>query len=100
MNVREKSDYLRIEVLTKNFLIEKKKTLENIKKQRFYYVSIHNRIKKRAEELWLDDITRSDMDNWLLAEKQIKYEDYMKAKKFRQDEEMIYKCLQKIYNRN
>lgn len=100
MAVREKSDYLRIEVLTKNFFIEKKKTLENIKKQRFYYVSIHDRIKKRAEELWSEDITRTDMENWLLAENQIKYEDYMKAKKFRQEEEMIDKCLQKIYNRN
>ena len=99
MVIKEKSGYLRIEVLTKNFLIEKKKVLQNIKKQRFYYVPIHDRIKKRAEELWREDITRTDMENWLLAEKQIKYEDFMKARKNRQEEEMIDKCIRKIYNR-
>ena len=39
------------------------------------------------------------MENWLLAEKQIKYEDFMKARKNRQEEEMIDKCIRKIYNR-
>ena len=81
------------------FFNRKKKVLQNIKKQRFYYVPIHDRIKKNAEELWREDITRTDMENWLLAEKQIKYEDFMKARKNRQEEEMIDKCIRKIYNR-
>ena len=99
MVIKEKSGYLRIEVLTKNFLIEKKKFYRILKSKDFIMFLSMIESKTSLKELWREDITRTDMENWLLAEKQIKYEDFMKARKNRQEEEMIDRCIRKIYNR-
>tara|TARA_B100000123_G_C25720216_1_gene424120 strand:- start:734 stop:1033 length:300 start_codon:yes stop_codon:yes gene_type:complete len=97
MVVREKSDYLRKEVLLKNFFLEKRKVLCEIRKEKFYYVSLHIRIKTRAEELWMKNPNNSDLDNWLEAEKQVKLEEFLKNKKIMEEEKLIDKCLTKFY---
>lgn len=98
MVYKEKSDYLRTEILSKNFFKDIKGSLEQIKKEKQFTLSIRDKIRERAEELWEKDKSRSDLDNWLLAEKQIQHEEYMKNKKLKNQQDEINRCLRKIYN--
>ena len=69
---RENSDYLQKEVLSKNFYLQVKSSLEELKKKQNFRIPLRDRIRIRAEELWQEDINkeRNDLDNWLLAEKE------------------------------
>jgi hypothetical protein len=99
MVLKEKSDFLRIEVLSKNFFETVKISLEQIKKERHYQIPIRDKIRLRAEELWRENTHRSDLDNWLLSEKQIQEEENKKFRKLRKEQEEISRCLQKFYIR-
>lgn len=99
MVLKEKSGYLRVEVLSRNFFESVKKSLEQIKKERRYTLPLNDLIRKRAEDLWRENPQRSDLDNWLLAEKQIQEEENQKFRKQRQEQEDIARCLRKHYLR-
>tara|TARA_Y100000590_G_C15458764_1_gene915647 strand:+ start:628 stop:873 length:246 start_codon:yes stop_codon:yes gene_type:complete len=76
-----------------------KDELRIIKKERFCNLSFRDRTKQRAEQLWKENPSRSDLDNWLLAEKQIQYEDYISHKKMREKQELISRLLLKFYKK-
>ena len=48
MVLKEKSGYLRVEVLSRNFFESVKKSLEQIKKERRYTLPLNDLIRKRA----------------------------------------------------
>ena len=97
--VREKSDYFRKEFLNTKMFEKIKDELRIIKKERFCNLSFRDRTKQRAEQLWKENPSRSDLDNWLLAEKQIQYEDYISHKKMREKQELISRLLLKFYKK-
>jgi len=97
--VREKSDYFRKEFLNTKMFEKIKDELRIIKKERFCNLSFRDRTKQRAEQLWKEKPSRSDLDNWLLAEKQIQYEDYISHKKMREKQELISRLLLKFYKK-
>ncbi len=96
---REKSDYFRKEFLNTKMFEKIKDELRIIKKERFCNLSFRDRTKQRAEQLWKENPSRSDLDNWLLAEKQIQYEDYISHKKMREKQELISRLLLKFYKK-
>lgn len=99
MVLKEKSGYLRIEVLSKNFFQEVKNSLEQLKKERLYEIPMRERIRLKAEELWKENPNNGDLDNWLLAEKQIQEEENVKFRKIRLQQHEISRCLRKYYIR-
>ena len=99
MVLKEKSGYLRIEVLSKNFFQEVKNSLEQLKKERFHEIPMRERIRLKAEELWKKNPNNGDLDNWLLAEKQIQEEENLKFRKIRLQQQEISRCLRKYYIR-
>jgi hypothetical protein len=99
MVLKEKSGYLRIEVLSKNFFQEVKNSLEQLKKERLYEIPMRERIRLKAEELWKENPNNGDLDNWLLAEKQIQEEENVKFRKIRLQQQEISRCLRKYYIR-
>ena len=96
---RENSDYLRKEVLSKNFYLQVKSSLEELKKKQNFRIPLRDRIRIRAEELWWEDINkeRNDLDNWLLAEKEVRYDFINKTMEIRTEQNEINRCLMKIY---
>ena len=96
---RENSDYLRKEVLSKNFYLQVKSSLEELKKKQNFRIPLRDRIRIRAEELWQEDINkeRNDLDNWLLAEKEVIYDFINKTMEIRTEQNEINRCLMKIY---
>tara|TARA_B100000123_G_scaffold241549_1_gene195358 strand:+ start:197 stop:505 length:309 start_codon:yes stop_codon:yes gene_type:complete len=100
MPFREKSDYFRKELLSTLLFKKCESELHAIRKQRFYYVSRRERIKKRAEKLWKENPGRSDLDNWLEAEKQIIKEDCELGQEINQKQRIIHRCLMKFYHKN
>lgn len=98
-HIREKSDYFRKEFLNTKMFETIKDELRIIKKERICNISFRDRTKKRAEKLWKENPSRSDLDNWLLAEKQIEYEDYISHQKMREKQELISKLLLKFYKK-
>lgn len=96
---RENSDYLRKEVLSKNFYLQVKSSLEELKKKQNFRIPLRDRIRIRAEELWREDINneRNDLDNWLLAEKEVRYDFIKQTMDIRTEQNEINRCLQKIY---
>lgn len=96
---REKSDYFRKEFLNTKMFEKIKEELRIIKKERFCKLSFREKTKERAEQLWKENPSRSDLDNWLLAEKQIQYEEYISHKKMREKQELISRLLLKFYKK-
>lgn len=97
---REKSDYFRKELLS-TLLFEKCQIeLKQIRKERFYSTSRRDRIKKRAEELWQNNSSNSDLDNWLQAEKEIMNEERNKNQRIIKTQAIITRCIIKFYNKN
>ena len=96
---REKSDYFRKEFLNTKMFEKIKDELRIIQKERFCSLSFREKTIRRAEQLWKENPSRSDLDNWLLAEKQIKYEEYISHKKMRQKQEIITRLLLKFYKK-
>ena len=96
---REKSDYFRKEFLNTKMFQSIKEELRIIQKERFCSISFRDKTKQRAEQLWKEDPSRSDLDNWLLAEKQIQYEEYISHKKMREKQELISRLLLKFYKK-
>lgn len=96
---RENSDYLRKEVLSKNFYLQVKSSLEELKKKQNFRIPLRDRIRIRAEELWREDINkeRNDLDNWLLAEKEVRYDFIKQTMDIRTEQNEINRCLMKIY---
>lgn len=96
---RENSDYLRKEVLSKNFYLQVKSSLEELKKKQNFQIPLRDRIRIRAEELWWEDINkeRNDLDNWLLAEKEVRYDFIKQTMDIRTEQNEINRCLMKIY---
>jgi len=96
---RENSDYLRKEVLSKNFYLQVKSSLEELKKKQNFRIPLRDRIRIRAEELWQEDINkeRNDLDNWLLAEKEVRYDFIKQTMDIRTEQNEINRCLMKIY---
>lgn len=97
--VREKSDYFRKEFLNTRMFEKIKQELRIIQKERFCNMSFREKTKQRAEQLWKENPSRSDLDNWLLAEKQIQYEEYISHKKMREKQELISRLLLKFYKK-
>lgn len=97
MYLKEKSGYLQRKVLNQNFFQEIKKSLEQIQKERRFQGSLTEKIRERAELLWHQDKSRSDLDNWLLAEKQVQKEELEKFKKIGEQQKEINRCLRKYY---
>ena len=96
---RENFDYLRKEVLSKNFYLQVKSSLEELKKKQNFRIPLRDRIRIRAEELWREDINkeRNDLDNWLLAEKEVRYDFIKQTMDIRTEQNEINRCLMKIY---
>tara|TARA_B100000963_G_C22451237_1_gene591222 strand:- start:226 stop:528 length:303 start_codon:yes stop_codon:yes gene_type:complete len=96
---REKSDYFRKELLNTRMFESLKDELRIIQKERFCNISIREKIKQRAEDLWREDPTRSDLDNWLMAESQVKAEESYKNIEMRKKQELISRLLLKFYKK-
>lgn len=96
---REKSDYFRKEFLNTKMFENLKQELKIIQKERFYKLSFRERTIKRAEQLWKEDPNRSDLDNWLLAEKQLRNEDNLEHIEMRKKQEIISRLLMKFYKK-
>ena len=94
---REKSDYFRKELLSKHLFEKCERELQQIRKERFYYTSRRDRIKKRAEELWHNNPNNSDLDNWLQAEKEILTEERNNSQRIIDTQKIITRCLIKYY---
>ena len=60
---------------------------------------MREKIKQRAEDLWREDPTRSDLDNWLMAESQVKAEESYKNIEMRKKQELISRLLLKFYKK-
>ena len=96
---REKSDYFRKELLNTRMFESLKDELRIIHKERFCNISMREKIKQRAEDLWREDPTRSDLDNWLMAESQVKAEESYKNIEMRKKQELITRLLLKFYKK-
>lgn len=96
---REKSDYFRKELLNTRMFESLKDELRIIQKERFCNISVREKIKQRAEDLWREDPTRSDLDNWLMAESQVKEEESYKNIEMRKKQELISRLLLKFYKK-
>ena len=96
---REKSDYFRKELLNTRMFESLKDELRIIQKERFCNISMREKIKQRAEDLWREDPTRSDLDNWLMAESQVKAEESYKNIEMRKKQELISRLLLKFYKK-
>lgn len=96
---REKSDYFRKELLNTRMFESLKEELRILQKERFCCISIRDKIKQRAEELWQEDPTRSDLDNWLNAESQVKAGEFLKNREIRKKQELISRLLLKFYKK-
>lgn len=96
---REKSDYFRKELLNTRMFESLKDELRIIQKERFCNISVREKIKQRAEDLWREDPTRSDLDNWLMAESQVKAEEAYKNIEMRKKQELISRLLLKFYKK-
>lgn len=96
---REKSDYFRKELLNTRMFQNLKDELRLIQKERFCNISIREKIKQRAEDLWREDPSRSDLDNWLMAESQVKAEESYKNIEMRKKQELISRLLLKFYKK-
>lgn len=96
---KEKSDYFRKEFLNTRMFQHIKIELKILQKERFCNISIRDKIKQRAEELWKKDNLRSDLDNWLLAESYIHEEELKKNKEIQKKQELISKILLKFYKK-
>ena len=96
---REKSDYFRKELLNTRMFESLKDELRIIQKERFCNISVREKIKQRAEDLWREDPTRSDLDNWLMAESQVKAEESYKNIEMRKKQELISRLLLKFYKK-
>lgn len=96
---REKSDYFRKELLNTRMFESLKQELKILQKERFCTISIRDKIKQRAEDLWRENPSRSDLDNWLMAESQIQAEEFLKNREMRKKQELISKILLKFYKK-
>ena len=96
---RENSDYFRKELLNTHMFETLKEELRILQKERFCNISIRDKIKQRAEDLWRENPTRSDLDNWLQAESQVQAEEFLKNREIRKKQELISRLLLKFYKK-